>query len=112
MGNRKMIKDKTDLTLDKADLLDPLAVDNLSDYEREVVADAQNAGKNLESTVPKEGGDNLLEGHDTGGIIEQTVNSKAVEGFGQPGGESDISGGIANLDETAGKKVEQNRYND
>lgn len=100
-----MIKDKTDL-------LDPLAEDNLSPFEEKVVEDAQNAGKNLASTVPKEADDNLQTGHDTGGIVEQTINSRAVAGFGQPGGESDISGGIANFDETAGNIVDENKYNE
>ena len=100
-----MIKNKTDL-------LDPTAESELSEYEKEVVEDARNAGKNLESTVPGESDNDLTADHETGGIIEQTIDSKAVEGFGQPGGETDISGGIANLDETAGKKVEQNEYND
>ena len=100
------------MIVDKADLLDPLAVDDRSDYEKEVVADAQNAGKDLESIDPHEGGDNLLADHDTGGVIEQTINSKAVAGFGQPGGESDFTGGIANLDKTAGRIVDENEYND
>lgn len=106
-----MIEDKADLILDKADLLDPLAVDNLSERGKEAVADAQNAGKNLELTDPKKGGDNLLANHDTDGIIEQTINSKSVQGFGQPGGETDISGGIPNLDEIAGREVDENEYN-
>ena len=56
--------------------------------------------------------ENFAADQETGGIIEQTIDSKAVAGFGQPGGESDISGGIVNLDETAGKKIDQNEYND
>jgi len=97
---------------DKTDLLDPLAVNDLSDYEKEVVKDAQHDGKGLESTIPGSGDEHLLGNHNTGGVVEQTINSKAVEGFGQPGGESDFTGGIANLDETAGKIVDENKYND
>ena len=100
-----MIKNKTDL-------LDPSAESDLSDYKKEVVEDAENAGKGLKSTVPGSGDKNLTANHNTGGVIEQTVDSKAVEGFGQPGGETDVSGGVANLDETAGKVVDQNEYND
>lgn len=97
---------------DKTDLLDPLAKNNLSDYEKEALEDAQNAGKNLESTVPGESDGDLTASRATGGIIEQTIDSEAVEGFGRPGGDSDISGGIPNLDETAGRQVRQNEYND
>jgi hypothetical protein len=98
-----MIKDKTDL-------LDPLAESDLSDYEKKVVEDAQNAGKGLESTDSTSGNKHPAAKQDTG-IIEQTVNSKAVAGFGQPGGDSDISGGVANLDETTDATVKQNEYN-
>jgi hypothetical protein len=100
-----MIKNKTDL-------LDPTAESDLSEYEKQVVEDARNAGKNLESTVPGESDGDLTAEHKMGGIIEQTVDSKAVEGFGKPGGDTDVSGGIANLEETAGEKVVQNEYND
>jgi hypothetical protein len=95
----------------KTDLLDQPAKNDLSDYEKEVVENAQNAGKNLESTVPGRNDGDLTAEHDTGGIIEQTIDSEAVEGLGKPGGDSDISGGIANLDETAGRQVNQNQYN-
>ena len=97
--------------IDKTDLLDPLSKNDLSNYEKEVVEDAQNAGKGLESTVPGSGDEHVLGLHNTGGAFEQTINSKAVEGFGQPGGETDTTGGIANLDETAGKIVDENEYN-
>lgn len=97
--------------IDKTNLLDPPAIDDRSDYEKKVVEDAIDAGKGLESTVPGSGDEHVLGLHNTGGAFEQTINSKAVEGFGQPGGESDISGGIPNLDETTGKIVDENEYN-
>jgi hypothetical protein len=40
--------------------------------------------------------------HNTGGVIEQTVDSKAVAKFGRPGDESDISGLPAASSKTAG----------
>ncbi len=96
---------------DKTDLLDPSAKNDLSDFERQVVEDAQNAGKNPESAASGRDDDDLTAARDTGGIIEQTIDSEAVEEFGKPGGDSDISGGIPNLDETTKAKVEQNEYN-
>ena len=96
----------------QTDMLDPLAESDLSNDEEKIVEDAADAGKNLASTVPGESDEALTGEPKDGGIIGQTINSKAVAGFGQPGDESDISGGIANLDETAGKKVDENEYNE
>lgn len=51
---------------------------------------------------------------DTGGILHQTIAPEAIEAdeAGAPGGGSDLSGGIANLDQTAGPIVDENEYNE
>ena len=97
--------------IDKSKLLDPTSAGDQSNREKEVVADAQGAGKGMLSTDPTAGDENLTAERDTGGIIKQTVNSRAVAGFGQPGDALDVSGGVANLDETTEAPVEQNEYN-
>ena len=96
---------------DRTKLSDPAAFDDLSKREKQIVRDAQDAGRNLESTDPTVGDERLEARHDTGGPIEQTISSKAVAGFGQPGGESDISGGVADLAEMTDAPVEENKYN-
>lgn len=90
----------------QTDLLDPLAKNDLSDYEKQVVEDAQNVGVSTDAT---EALTDNAEG--TGGIIGQTLDADALDEIGKPGGESDMTGGIANLDETTKAPVEQNEYN-
>ena len=96
---------------DRTKLSDPAAFDERSKREKQVVRDAQDAGRNLESSDPTAGDERLESRHYTGGPIGQTISSKAVAGFGQPGGESDISGGLADLAETTDAPVEENKYN-
>lgn len=96
---------------DRTKLSDPAAFNDLSKRDKQIVRDSQDAGRNLESTDPTTGDEHLETRHNTGGPIEQTISSKAVAGFGQPGGESDISGGIADLAETTDAPVEENEYN-
>jgi hypothetical protein len=87
----------------KTDLLDPTSLSDRTDREKEVIADAQNAGNSP----------TVRNADDTGGVLRQTVNPEAIKAdeSGAPGGDSDLSGGIANLDETAGKLVDENEYN-
>jgi len=87
----------------KTDLLDPTAESNRSDYEKEVVEDAQNAG-NSPKFVNTESDEN--------GILQQTISAEAIKNdeTSVADGSSDISGGEANLDETA-TAVGQNKYN-
>jgi hypothetical protein len=80
----------------KSDLLDPTSTEKLSEKEKKIVADAQRAGKSLRSSDPSAGNKNVTAPHDTGGVIEQNVDSKAIAAFGRPGDESDISGDAAN----------------
>jgi len=91
-----MIKNKTEM-------LDPTAGNDLSDYEKEVVEDAQNAG-NSPKVVNEE--------RDEKGVLQQTVSAEAIKAgeTSVADGGSDISGGEANLDETA-EFVAQNEYN-
>ena len=96
---------------DRTKLSDRAIFDDLSKREKQVVRDAQDAGRNLESTDPTAGDERLGARHDTGGPVEQTTSSKAVARFGQPGGESDISGGVADLGEATEAPVEENKYN-
>jgi hypothetical protein len=77
-------------------LLDPTSTEKLSEKEKKIIADAQRAGKSLRSSAPLAGDKNVTAPHDTGGIIEQNVDSKAVAAFGWPGDESDVSGDAAN----------------
>jgi hypothetical protein len=76
----------------RSELLDPESTEDLSAKEKRIVADAQNAGRSLASSDPTKGDEALESPHNTGGMIEQTISSKAVAKFGKPGGESDISG--------------------
>jgi hypothetical protein len=89
--------------INKTDLLDPASLSGRSDREKKVIADAQNAGN----------GPAVRNAEDTGGVLRQTVSPEAIKAdeTGAPGGDSDLSGGIANLDETAGKLVHENEYN-
>src|SRR5688572_11307282 len=82
--------------INKADLLDPSAIDHLSEYERSVVDGAQNAGHgprhlNLEKT----GEQNFA------GSLQQVIIPAAIRAaeYGPPGGNSDISDGISDLRE-------------
>jgi len=86
------------------EMLDPTAESKLSDDEIEVVRDAQNAGNS-----PKV----INNDQAASGILQQTVNSEAIIAgkAGAVGGDADISGGVANLDETTDAPVEQNEYN-
>lgn len=78
--------------IEKTELTDPTSFDELSDRDQKIVEDAGNAGKDLASSEPERGGANQPADADAGGIIEQTVDSKAVAGFGRPGDDSDVSG--------------------
>lgn len=80
----------------KSDLLDPISTGKLSGKEKKIVADAQRAGKDLSSSNSARSDEDIITTHDAGGVIEQTVDSKAVAPFGRPGDESDISGDMAN----------------
>jgi len=82
--------------INKSDLLDPASVENLSEDEKQIVADAQSAGKSFGSTDPVAGNEHVTPEHSTDGVIEQTIDSKAVTSFGRPGDDSDISGDAAN----------------
>jgi hypothetical protein len=86
----------------KGELLDPALTGKLSEREKQVVSDAQNAGKSFGSTDVTAGDEDLEAPHNTGGVIEQTVDSKAVAKFGRPGDESDISGRLAASSKIAG----------
>jgi hypothetical protein len=86
----------------KSKLLDPASTGKLSEREKHIVSDAQNAGKSFGSTDATAGDEDLESTHNTGGVIEQTVDSKAVAKFGRPGDESDISGRPAVSSKTAG----------
>ena len=87
-------------------MLDPTAKGDLSEYEKQVVEDAQNAGTSTDATEA------LTDRTEPeGGPIGQTVDAKALKEIGSPGGKSDLTGGIANLDETTRAEVEQNEYN-
>jgi hypothetical protein len=96
---------------DRTKLSDPAAFDELSKREKDIVRDARDAGRDLESSDPTVVDEHLRGLHNTGGPIEQTISSKAIAGFGKPGGETDISGGIADLAETTDAPVEENEYN-
>lgn len=93
--------------IDKTELLDPAEAGDLSRREKEVIEDAQNAGISSDSTEALTD-DNP---ESPGGVTGQTVNIDALEEIGKPGGESDISGGISNLDETTEAPVGENEYN-
>lgn len=88
------------------DMLDPLAKNDISDYEKQVVEDAQNAGASSDKIEALR---NNTES--PGGITGQTIDTEALKDIGNPGGESDLTGGIANLDATTRAPVEQNEYN-
>lgn len=91
--------------IDKTELPDPTSVNNLSEREKEIVEDAHDAGNNPEF---------INTDKNIGGELQQTVNPEAIEAdqTGAAGGDSDVSGGVANLDEIAGKIVGENEYND
>ena len=71
-------------TINKTDLLDPASLSDRSDCEKEVIADAQNAGN----------GPSGRNADDTGGVLRQTVNPEAIKAdeSGAPGGDSELSG--------------------
>lgn len=96
---------------DRTKLSNSAAFDQLSKRDKEIVRDAQDAGRDLESLDPTAVDEHLRAPHNTGGPIEQTISSRAVAGFGKPGGETDISGGLADLAETTDAPVEENEYN-
>lgn len=91
--------------IDKTELLDPTSVNDLSKREKEIVEDAQDVGNNPEF---------INTDRNSEGALQQTVNPEAIKAdqTGAAGGDSDFSGGVANLDETAGKIVDENEYND
>ncbi len=78
--------------INKLDLLDPNALEKRSKYEREVVEGAHNAGH----SPPHIDLDNST------GVICQVLNASAIRAaeFGAPGGDSDISDGVASLAES------------
>lgn len=88
--------------MDKAELLDPTSTESLSQREKEIVEDAQNAGNNPKNTNDE--GD---------GVLQQNVNADAIQAdeTSTSDGGSDISGGEANLDKTAGNFTGENEYN-
>lgn len=87
-------------------MLDPTAKGNLSEYEKQVVRDAQNVGTSTDATEALTDKTESMSRS-----IKQTINAEALAEIGSPGGESDLTGGIANLDETTRAKVKQNEYN-
>lgn len=82
--------------INKADLLDPLAVEHLSEYERSVVEGAQNAGHG-----PRNLNTEKIGQKNRAGALQQTIIPSAIMAAecGAPGGDSDISDGISNLTE-------------
>jgi hypothetical protein len=113
-----MIKNKTDM-------LDPVAENDLSEYEKQVVEDAKNAGNSPQSfgaagNTTNTTGDGKGRGEDAlsstaarvGALNRTTVPGEigAIE-TDEPGGDSDVSGGVANLAENTEAPVEQNEYN-
>jgi hypothetical protein len=109
----------------KADLLDPAAGSDSSEYEKEVVEDARNAGNGSRSTGAAgrtsglnqfgsgRGKDALSTTAGSVGALNRTVipgETTSAESEA-PGGGSDISGGEANLDAERDAPVEQNEFN-
>ncbi|MDQ4121210.1 MAG: hypothetical protein M3209_07175 [Acidobacteriota bacterium] len=108
------------------DMLDPLAKNRLSDYEKQVVEDAQNAGNSPNSTAAA-GNTTGASGFNTGrggesatgtaasytGSLNRTVipGEIASAESDAPGGDSDISGGLANMGETVNAANELESYN-
>ena len=88
---------------DKTELADPAAFDERSARDKEVISEAQHVGSSPEVMNKT--------GHS--GMLHQTVSPAAIKAdeSGAAGGDSDISGGVAGLDQTAGRVVDQNEYN-
>jgi hypothetical protein len=81
--------------INKADLLDPLSYENRSEYEKSVVDGAHNAGHS-----PRRMNTESFRGH--AGALQQVVNPSAIMAAecDAPGCGSDISDGIADLQES------------
>lgn len=82
--------------ISRDELLDPLAVEKMSEQDKKLVEDAQHAGfsphrTNAEKITP----------FNHAGALQQTLNPSAIKAAecGAPGCDSDISDGIATLRE-------------
>ena len=105
----------------RSELLDPAATTDLSEREKQVVKDAQNTGNNPKSAgaagsttgMNQSGKSSLSSTAARFGDLNKTVipGAMGVIESTAPGGDTDISGGVANLDDTTDAPVEQNRYN-
>jgi hypothetical protein len=78
--------------INKVDLLNPNSLENRSAYEKNVIEGAHNAGHGARYA-------NTESYHV--GALQQFLNPAAIKAaeYGEPGGDSDISDGIANLGE-------------
>jgi hypothetical protein len=78
--------------INKAELLDPVALRNRSDYERNVIEGAHNAGHGPRFANTE---------RYSGGALQQVINPAAIRAAecGAPGCDSDISDGIASIGE-------------
>ena len=89
--------------INEADPLDPASLSGRSEKEKQVIADAERVGNN---SAPRNHSD-------TGGIPRQIIDPNAIKAdeAGAPAAVLIFPGGIANLDETAGRLVDENEYN-
>lgn len=110
----------------KSDLLDMSDAETLSERDKDALKSAPRAGSSShpigvagvvmsdESGVGRgesPGPDNAA---NDSGVLTQTVNSGEIEAAqaGETGNETDISGGVSNLEQSAGVPVELNKYNE
>jgi hypothetical protein len=105
--------------------LNPTAENDLSDYENRVAREAQTVGSSPQGTGAAGSTSGVSEkessrGEGTLGTAAAragTLNRTTIPGEAfaaepdEPGGDADISGGVANLDESAGTIADQNEYN-
>ena len=105
----------------RSELLDPAETNDLSEREKQVVKDAQNAGNSPKSAGAAGDTTGMNKSRKRGvastaarlGDLNKTVIPGAMGAIESdaPGDDSDISGGIANLNNTTDAPVEQNPYN-
>lgn len=80
----------------KNELLYPICMEGRSDYEKEVIDGAQNAGHS-----PRFTNDEKISRNNHAGALQQVISMSAIRAAecGAPGCDSDISDGVANLRE-------------
>lgn len=110
----------------KSDLLDMSDAKTLSERDKDALKSAPRAGNSSNPTgvaavmmsdsldVGRGESPGLDNAANDSGVLTQTVNSGEIEAAqsSEPGNETDISGGVSNLEESSDVPVELNKYNE